>query len=142
MSNVSKYSDPFSYINFIMSSCWIKIFYLLKLFFLTLCKESLTDLLSMSIIVAVKGMLLSAKYFERARPIAPLPHPSYKKLKILTSFFIFLTFSKNLWSSRSMSIICSVSNLGIRMGGLYQLIYYLVDLFTSYLNKLFLTSLL
>lgn len=117
-SNCSKYSEPFSSISFIMSPYLIKILCWFKLFFFRLSIDRFTALWSMSIISAKKETPLSVKYFERASPMTPLPQPSSKNLKVLPWFLISYTLRTNLGSSFNITIICSVSNLGIRIGDL------------------------
>jgi hypothetical protein len=117
-SNFSKYFAPSSCINFIISPCLITIFYWLKRFFFIFNIDNSTALWSMSIISAMKEIFLSEKYFERASPIAPLPQPNSKNLKGFSLFSHYSTLFKNLGSSQSIAIICSVSNLGMSIGGL------------------------
>ena len=116
-SNFSKYFAPSSCINLIISPCLITIFYWLKLFFFIFNIDNSTALSSMSIISAMKEIFLSVKYFERASPMAPLPQPNSKNLKGFSLFLHYSTLCKNLGSSQSIATICSVSNLGISMGG-------------------------
>jgi hypothetical protein len=117
-SNFSKYLPPSSSINFIISPCLITMFYSLKLFFLRFSIDNSTALSSMSIISAMKETFLSEKYLERASPMAPLPQPNSKNLKVFSLFLLYSTLCKNLGSLQSIATICSVSNLGISIGGL------------------------